>query len=404
MKEKLIISGVLYLIVFGTFAQQKDTVLLPSPFDEGYFFVGPDDLLKFKGYAQMDFYTPLSESPGHSEFLIRRARLAATGYLQQNFRYMLYTRFDGGKVQLNEAFLESRHLAFAHLRVGQFKVPFSLSNLTSSSQINFVERPLVVDNLSPAYDIGAMLFGQAFKERIDYAMGIFNGEGRNMNEVNSHKDFIGRLVVAPFKTNFNSLFQQLYFGISGSYGLKDQPYSTNNFETGSGIVFFSRSDTTSILNKRERVGFDMEWIIGSASFRAEYIQRTDNISKDTKKAILTDKGYYIDFTYLLSGEKQQRNSPVKPNRELDPKKGYWGAFELAFRYEVLELSDQNLLAQTNEGTNRTRPLSGGINWYPNDDVRIVLNYERLKFSSLIKVENNNYKQSNFLKFRFQYQF
>lgn len=37
MKEKLIISVVLYFIAFGTFAQKQDTLVLPSPFDEGYF-------------------------------------------------------------------------------------------------------------------------------------------------------------------------------------------------------------------------------------------------------------------------------------------------------------------------------------------------------------------------------
>ncbi len=138
------------LLALTTTLTAQDTIRKPTPFDEGYLFIGTDDLLKFKGYAQADFYLPGRESPALSEFAIRRARLAVTGYFQRNFRYMLYGRFDGGSAELNEAFVESRHLPYAKIRIGQFRVPFSLSNLTSSSRLDLINRPLVIDQFSPA--------------------------------------------------------------------------------------------------------------------------------------------------------------------------------------------------------------------------------------------------------------
>ncbi|WP_157752698.1 porin [Chitinophaga sp. MD30] len=123
----------------------QDTIPRPGVFDEGYFFIGTGDVLKFKSYVQFDGYFPSHSSPGFSEFLIRRARFAATGFFHQQFRYMLYGRYDKGKVELNEAFIEARHLSFARLRAGQFKVPFSLSNLKSSSQLDLVSRSFIVE-------------------------------------------------------------------------------------------------------------------------------------------------------------------------------------------------------------------------------------------------------------------
>lgn len=63
----------------------QDSIPKPGSFDEGYLFVGQDDVLKFKGYAQFDAYFPLGKSPGLSEFLVRRARFAATGHFQKKF-------------------------------------------------------------------------------------------------------------------------------------------------------------------------------------------------------------------------------------------------------------------------------------------------------------------------------
>lgn len=401
MKKIIILCCFAFALISTCFAQEKDSIPYPGPFDEGYFFAGTDDLLKFKGYAQMDANFPIGNSPGISEFMIRRARLAATGYFQKNFRYMIYARFDKGKAELNEAFLESRHLSFARIRIGQFKVPFSLYNLTSSSQIRFVNRPLVVENLSPGYDIGAMVFGNVLDERIEYAIGIFNGEGQNNKEINDQKDLIGRLVVCPFRANENEYINNLYIGFSSSYSPQKQPFQTSVYETGTGQIFYSRSDSLLQWNGRTRLGFDMEWIVKKASLRAEYLQQKYNI--EGGKSIIDD-GLTLDLAYLLTDDNQQRNSIIKPNNELLPNNGSWGAFELTLRYEYMNLSDNTSNLQNTKGPGSLKGITTGVNWYPNDDVKIALNYQKLDFSSHLPTGQKEYKYSEFIKFRAQYQF
>lgn len=404
MKNKLPL--LLILLCFrgsDLLAQNSDTLAVASPFDEGYFFVGPDDLLKFKGYVQTDAYFPAGASPGNSEFLVRRARLAATGYFQKNFRYMLYARFDRGKAQLNEAYLESRHLPFARIRVGQFKVPFGLSNLTSSSQLGLIDRPLAVDNFSSQYDIGLMLFGGVWRERIEYAVGVFNGRPMNQPEADKGKDFIGRIVLAPFRQSENKFVKDVYFGASASTGRRSEPLR-GDYETGAGISIFSFADSTVRINKLQRFGADLQWLVGRSAVKAEYVQMSYGIDEKASADRLTNSGYTLDFTCFLTGEDQQRNSTVKPRKNLDPARGNWGAFELTARYQALNLSGRLRRYTEYDGAQKVTGVSTGLNWYPNDDVKIGVNYQWLDFSDAIRWNDGTYSKANLLEMRFQYQF
>lgn len=236
MKRFVILCGI---IAIPFFVLAQDTIPRPGSYDEGYFFVGPDDVLKFKGYAQFDGYFPIDNSPGVSEFLMRRVRLAATGYFQKKFRYMLYASFDKGKAELREAFLEARHLSFASFRAGQFKVPFSLSNLHSSSQLDFIGRSFIVENFSPSYDIGAMLFGNDKLKHIDYAIGLFNGQGANKRENNNDKLFISRLVIAPFISSKFGAVSKLYFGGSFASGRQKKDFAQLSYTTTTDVPVFA---------------------------------------------------------------------------------------------------------------------------------------------------------------------
>lgn len=380
-------------------AQRADSLAVASPFDEGYFFVGPDDLLKFKGYVQTDAYLPMGNSPGNAEFLIRRARLAATGYFQKDFRYMLYARFDRGKAELNEAFLEYRRLPFARIRVGQFKVPFSLSSLVSSSQLDLIDRPLAVDNLVNQYDIGLMLFGSVWRERIEYAAGLFNGEPRNQPEASNGKDFTGRIVLAPFRHGLEKPLQNLFIGTSGAFGKRPGTLH-GDYKTGSDVSFFSFTDSTAENSSLQRFGADLQWLAGRSAMKAEYVQLRHETTAGNRK----DSGYSVDFTCFLTGEDQERNSVVKPKNNLNPAQGTWGALEFAARIQALNLSGPSSRLTDPGQVKKVKGVSTGLNWYPNDDVKIALNYQWLDFGKPIRWSDAAYSSANLLEMRFQFQF
>lgn len=74
--------------------------------------------------------------------------------------------------------------------VGQFKAPYGRSTLTEFNELQFTDRNGLVNGLAPGRQIGIMIHGHAGGENgdlIDYAVGIFNGEGKNF----SNLDFTG---------------------------------------------------------------------------------------------------------------------------------------------------------------------------------------------------------------------
>lgn len=400
---KTFLLGCFILLSAPLFSQEQDTIPRPSPFDEGYFFIGPDDLLKFKGYVQTDAYFPVGKAPGYSAFVLRRARFAATGYFQEHFRYMLYARFDKGKAALNEAFVESRHLSFLKIRVGQFKVPFSLSNLISDAQQDLIERPVIIDNFAPAYDVGIMLFGKVLYEYLDYAVGTFNGRSLNEEENNNGKDVVARLVVGPFHALENAFLKNIYIGASWSNGRRNNSLENTRYSTTTGIPFFTFQDSLEQKGRMQNRGADIAWKGGSASLTTEYLKadfRHSGTQGDIRN--FTASGFYTTLSYLLTGEEKKGSSTLEPLKKLDPSRGHWGAVELVARFEALSLRSNALESGT--GTTEFSSITVGGNWYPNDDVKVILNYKHNVFDPELKVDEAIYPFFNTLLIRFQYQF
>ena len=59
---------------------------------------------------------------------------------------------------------------------------------------------------------------------------------------------------------------------------------------------------------------------------------------------------------------------VRPKKDFAPFKGHWGAWEMAARYSVLDLSDRGI--QGGEG----RDFTAGLNWYLYPTMRVMFNY------------------------------
>ena len=136
-----------------------------------------------------------------SQFLVRRARLE---FNAQFFRW-IDVRIEPDLTDsqpLRDAYIDFKFLPELRLRAGQYKVPFSLEELTADPYIDFVERSLVNELAALNYDRGhGYVLGQGM---VSYFVGGFNGSGPNTSDNNSDKDVAARLVITPFKTSDNS--------------------------------------------------------------------------------------------------------------------------------------------------------------------------------------------------------
>jgi phosphate-selective porin len=82
------------------------------------------------------------------------------------------------------------------LRVGQWKIDYNRERVDSSGRQQFVERSIATRVFTLDRQIGIALRGRVFKEtRADlrYAVGVFDGEGRGVNNASNNLMYLGRL-------------------------------------------------------------------------------------------------------------------------------------------------------------------------------------------------------------------
>jgi hypothetical protein len=192
--------------------------------------------IKLTGRAHTQFNTSSVEGEIGSEFFIRRARITAEVKLNDFVHGKVQPDFGSGKLSLKDAYMKlnfNKNLVF---RIGQFKRPFDLFELTSSTKILVVERAgkirgASVTSLSSLTeslgfsdrDIGVEVHIQDANKKFGLTAAVTNSFGANKvpskeDEAFGEKQFTGRLKVKPVEG------QDLSLGISGSF----RPYQVSS--------------------------------------------------------------------------------------------------------------------------------------------------------------------------------
>lgn len=349
------------------------------------------------GRVQSDFdaaeegATTLTGARLGSQFLIRRARLAAEGRFFRWVNFVIDADFSA-TVALQDGYLDLTFLPELRLRVGQFKVPFSLEELTSSRFIDFVERSLL-NELAPARDRGIMVHGSLMKGVASYSLGGFNGSGQNTADNNPDKDLAGRFVLVPFRASNNFWLKGIQVGGNFTWGNQSSRPSAQGrtgARTSNRFTYFATQPTR---GDRLRYGGDLVWLVGPAALKFEYsVQTNERIGLGPGRVDLDEvraEGWYVSATYLLTGEEKRLSATVTPKYQFNPVTGKWGsgAWEVGIRYAELTFESDdpvnffngNLASAMIPGGGRTaengaQALTVGVNWYPNSRTRVMLNW------------------------------
>jgi len=166
--------------------------------------------LTLTGRVHAQFQTTSVEnvSPATS-FSVRRASMKAA-YVNPSgsMKAVVQYEFGEGNSKLKDGYVDLKVNDGFHLKMGQYKKPFSLWELTSSKKIAVIEYAnkilgsqnaystnavIIKDGFYAARDIGLSVHGSA--EKVDYTFGIFNGNGNNIkNDDDDGKTFGGRVV------------------------------------------------------------------------------------------------------------------------------------------------------------------------------------------------------------------
>lgn len=348
---------------------------LRTIYDDGFYLKGRDDTLKIGGWYQGDvnFYDRGNE--GNDRFRNRRVRLDIRGVLEDYFEYRLFTQFAGSSANLQEAWLMYKYFPSARIKMGQFKVPFSLESQYSSLWTDFIEKSIGVGNLEPAEDVGLMVYGNPWGGVVEYAVGTFNGRARTLEDNNDNFDVAGRLVLAPFKKSKNALVKDFYVGSSLTLGHSDETLAGTGFTTVGGSRFVTYAANTRHADQRVRYGGELQWIYGPGDIKAEYVGAHFN---DVERGSLLDSldvnSWYVSASYILTGERKVRDKWIDPKRPFSLRDGGWGAWEAVIRFEQFLVNDSPFNSGFVTGSDRVDAYTLGLNWTPNKHLRLMLNY------------------------------
>jgi phosphate-selective porin OprO and OprP len=314
-------------------------------------------------------------------------RLGVSGEIRNAVDFQIEAELDDDD-PWRDVYADFKSFAFARVRGGKFKIPFSLDENTGASRLDFMFRSLAATHLAPGRDIGAMVHGRVVKGLLRYEAGVFEHDGKNARTNNPEKVFGGqttavRVAVEPLR-NTKDAVGDLTLGVAFTRGDVPEGIGGIRGHTAMQQNFFSAANYI-VSGPRRRLGVEMEFLPGPASVKMEWMrletERRGQSVEDTDLSPLVGEGWYLSGTYAITGEKKSRvHRPKKPLFQ-----GGYGAVEVGARIESLrfksgasgEAPSTSPRADVIVG-NRDQVMTVGVNWYINRFFKIQANFIREK--------------------------
>ncbi|MEO5957822.1 MAG: porin [Opitutaceae bacterium] len=344
--------------------------------------------IRIRGLVQLDNRLFFDDAGGvnNNAFVLRRARMISEGQFAKNYGFQLVTEFGGSSVSILDANLTIGLTKWAQLRLGKFKVPVGHEQLQSDSWTFFNERSIVT-NLVPNRDLGIQLGGDLAENRVNYALGVFNGLGdggsTTNTDVDEEKSLAGRLFFTPFRSEAGSPVQGLGFGVSGSVGReKGTAARTGGYRTDGQQTFFAYNAAVIGDGRNWRVSPHFDYRNGSWGLLGEYVLSITNLRPTATgpKTEIQNKAWQLAAGYVLTGE-DSSYAGVVPRTNFDLAAGTWGAFEVVGRYSNVKVDDVVFPAFASAAANAKEAtgLGLGLNWYLGKATMLKMDYYQTDF-------------------------
>jgi len=431
-------------------------------FGEGLEFSSPDHefKLQFHDLTQFEYRnfvpTPSADSILKSQFFIPRQRWYFTGNVTKNIEFYTVINRGYGSLDLLDAFLSFRYDDRLRLRVGRMKTPYLYEYYQiAEGDLIAPERSLYAGNFADNRQNGAMVLGELFKNRMGYAVGVFNGQRRSFGDTNSAKDLFVFLNSRPFlkpdgtprvrgaegtggRTRPNQALGATegeneepgpleYLNLGGSFNIgyengtpqpaylttaNDQTVNTalNTVDSLSPTFFVFNNNVVENGMRAQWAGH-AAWYYKSLMVLAEYGAGYGGYSLINKASSTSIPyyGYNVTATYFITGERLTRRvNVVKPLHDFKIRNGKIsgvGAIELYGRFSDLAIG-RNVFsagfADPNLWADQASAVDIGMNWYLNFYTKIYLDWQHAMFGQpVVSAPGRLHSTQDLLWLRFQ---
>ncbi len=315
---------------------------------------------------------------------MRAAWLSATGTAFNIIGYKL--EFDlAGQTSFKDMFVEVQELPVINaIRIGHFKEPFGLEQLTATKYTTFMERSLCDAGVFvPAYNVGVMARDWTEDERVTWAVGAFASE-QGDDPPQTSEDHAGTALT--MRTTFLPWYDEategrglLHTGIAYSYrAIGDQDLRLRT-RPESHLGPYILDTGTMAVDNLQLLGAELAYVYGPFSAQSELFHANLNMIGASNVDL---NGCYVFCSYFLTGETRPYvrtagafNDRVRPHENFFRVRGEdgcaitgKGAWEVAYRFSYVDLDD-GIVAGGQAGDHTI-----GVNWYLTPYTRMMFNF------------------------------
>lgn len=269
----------------------------------------------------------------------------------------------------------------ASFSIGKQKEPISMERLMALGHGPLGERAAVSDALLPSRNVGVVMAGSIFNDRVSLAGGAFNN-WLDKDQPNSFSDnatqFVTRATWVPTLSRNESTLLHLGVGLRHSD-------SKEGFKTQSGPEFNQAPDflETDFFNPDDSMTYQAEASLRSGPFwlHGEYV-RTD--LEDVTLDDPSIDGYHVTASWILTGEVRPYNKrsgvfrPIPIARTVE--QNGWGAWEISTRFSTLDMNEVPDFDGLDAGEMDVWSL--GVNWWLTPRMNANINYRYIDLDRL----------------------
>lgn len=344
--------------------KQEHAVSLDKKNDNSY-----DNSVKIGGFLSTEFASYTSKGDNESiNSNIRNARINVKGKASQDLSYFLEADFAVSDVtkQLKKLYIDYSAFDPVFLRIGRFTQDFG----TMTSDLLPERNPIFC--LAKFNEDGVRL--STHGDNWYSSVAITSNNYDSKSEAKDSKSFFLRTSYAP-------IYEGRRVVHTGASYAKHLPNSSNTeiaIKQGFENQFLDRAvnivkDDNNInnINYMDSYGLDLGYLDGPFSVQSEFVE--SKLSTKTYNSNYFNGGY-VQVAYTLTGEqrgydaKSNRFAYITPREDFNIQDKTYGAWELAFRYSIVDLNGQSIKG------GRMANYASSLNWYLNKNTSLMFTY------------------------------
>ena len=235
------------------------------------------------------------------------------------------------------------------VQVGQFKPPQARQELTGAGKQLFPERSLANDTFNLGRDQGLQAAGNFAGKRVDYRLGIFNGNGPNTANADNNHMFAGRIDIDPLgaykmdEAGWPSDKPLVNIGASMAWEKVGPNDVGTKFSTDNDVMDVALNlDALTAASFTAAYGNDLTWLLWTANANATWLGAT-----------FAAEYYNLNANPQLGADWNADGYYLQAGYQVIPKK-----VELAVRYTAVKSTDANAAVKFDKSETQF-----GVNYY-----------------------------------------